>query len=95
MENIINNEELMKKLAAVETVEELMKVFEENSITLEEGVTAQQFLDTMKGTQNEELNEDDLDDVSGGIIVSTTAAAAVVAGAAGLALALYLRKRKK
>lgn len=90
MENIIHNEELMKTLAAVGTAEELMKVFEENNITLEEGVTAQQFLDTMKGTQSEELGEDDLDEVSGGVIV--TPALIVAAAAAGLSLARYLKK---
>ena len=89
MNNLIHNTALMEKLATVATAEELTKVFAEYNIVLEKGVTAQQFLNTMRGSKSDELNEDDLDDVSGGVIITPTIIAA--ATVAGLSLAAYLK----
>lgn len=93
MEDILQNEELMKKLAAVETVDGLNKVFAENNIVLEDGVTAEQFLEAMKGSANEELGEDDLMDVSGGALFGPK-----IRGKArevGIAIAKYLKKYRR
>lgn len=92
MENIIQNEELVKKLAAVETVEELNKVLADNDIVLEDGITAEQFLEAMKGGADEELSEDDLMDVSGGVSKIFLRSAA---RAAGMAVAKYIAYMKK
>lgn len=89
MNDLIRNTELMEKLATVATAEELTKVFAEYSIVLEEGVTAQQFLHTMRDINSDELDENNLDDVSGGVIITPTIIAA--ATVAGLSLAAYLR----
>lgn len=90
MENIVQNNEQLEKLAAVETVEELNKFMAENGLTLEEGVTAEQFLAAMKGEASDELDENDLDAVAGGIVI--TWAMVMAAGALGIAVGTYIRR---
>lgn len=96
MENKIQNDDLLEKLGAVETVDELNKILAENGIALEEGITAEQFLATMKGEVSDELGEDDLDAVAGGVRI--TAAMIRAAAQLGLAIAIYIaryiRKRR-
>lgn len=87
-------EEILKKLAAVESVEELKAVLAENDIQLEEGVTPEQFFETMTNG-NDELTEDDLGDVSGGVVITTTVALAAALGiSVAVYIAKYLRRRK-
>lgn len=90
MDNKIQNDDLLEQLAAVETVEELNKVLAENGIALEEGVTAEQFLATLKAEDNGELSEDDLDAVAGGVVITT--AMILAAAVIGISIAVYLRR---
>ena len=73
------NEELMKKLANVDTVEELNALLAENNIELEDGLTPEAFLETLKAS-DEELDADALDDVAGGSQFSLTIIKRIVKG---------------
>ena len=87
-------EEILQKLAEVETVEELNAVLEANNIPLEEGVTPEAFLAAMK-SDSDELNEDALDDVAGGTDISWAMRQAAKKLCISIALYIkkYLRKR--
>jgi hypothetical protein len=87
-------EEILIKLANVNTVEELNAILAENNIALEEGVTPEAFLEALKA--DEELSEDALDDVAGGVFMPTVGiAATLMAIRLGMSLASYLRKYRK
>ncbi len=78
LQKLLDNEELMKGIAEVETTEELAELFKKNNIELAEGLTMEDALRMVKeGQNNDELVEEDLEDVSGGI------AFLVAAGAVG------------
>lgn len=95
MDSILQNEELMQKLACCGTVDELNNVLEANNIVLQEGITAQQFLNVMNGESYDELGEDDLADVSGGIMVPVIIPGIVIIGL-GVARSIYkLCKKRK
>ena len=83
------NEELMIKLANVDTVEELNAILAENGITLEEGVTPEAFLAELK-SGSDELNVDDLDNVAGGVQITKLIILAAVR--VGLSVAQYLKR---
>lgn len=84
-------EEILKKLAAVNSVEELKAVLAENDIQLEEGVTPEAFFETMKNG-SDELNEDDLSDVSGGAIGIKSPSVSWAARKLGISIAVYIAK---
>lgn len=94
MEAILRNAELMEKLSGIETAEELVKVLEEQGVALEPGVDAQQFLNAMKNpVESDELGEDDLDNVSGGVVPVIAGGIALGIGAA-YTIAKLLKKKK-
>lgn len=70
LEKLSKDEEFMKKLGNAVDPEQLQKAFGEYGvqITLEE---AAQVIENAKALPDNELTEDDLDAVSGGILVST------------------------
>lgn len=83
------NEEMMIKLANVETADELNAILNENDLVLEEGVTPELFLETLNA-DSDELSADDLDGVAGGIVV--TWAMTLAARRLGLSIAAYLKR---
>lgn len=89
--NILENEELLKKLAEAESPEALLAVMAENNMALEEGLSAEEFFDTLHAPLEDELSEDDLTDVSGGLRMPNFL---VIQGVyyVGKALINYLRK---
>ena len=86
MEKILQNEELMEGIAAVETAEELAELLAQHNIQLEDGLTTEKAFELIQAQQNGELNEESLDDVAGGIapLVAAGAVAAFTIGGAAL-----------
>lgn len=76
MEQILKNEELLVGLVNVNTPEELAKLFSEHNIQLEEGLNYEQAFEMVKAQENAELNEEDLDNVNGGIALAVALGAA-------------------
>lgn len=68
MKSLMENEELMTALVEAETPEELGKVFEDSGITLEDGMTVEEAFRIVKAQKDAELDEDVLEDVSGGMV---------------------------
>lgn len=103
LEKLMQNEELMTGLAEVETAEELMELFSANNLQLEEGLSPEEALRLVKASRMEDLQEDDLEMVGGGIAltVGIGAVACLVLGAgmicflAGNAYQTYLNSKKK
>ena len=97
METILQNAELMEKLAGVESAEALAAVLAENNIALEADLTVEKFYEILKsGAADGELGEDDLADVSGGILVTTGVfAAGAAAFAIGVTGARFIAQRLK
>ena len=60
----VMNEEILNKLAEVNTEEEFFQIMAENDISPEEAAA---FIEYLRNTP-EELNEDDLDNVAGGAV---------------------------
>ena len=81
------SEEILVKLANVNTVEELNAVLAENGAKLEEGVTPEAFLEALR-SGGDELTEDALDDVAGGLVTPV----AILAAALGISVALYIKR---
>jgi hypothetical protein len=71
MEKLMANDELMKGLVECSTPDELMKILKENELELEEGLTPEEAFKAVKEYQNDEVNDDQLENVSGGIAIST------------------------
>ena len=84
-------EEILKELAKVETVEELNAVLAEKGIELEEGVTPEAFLEAMK-SGGDELSEDDLGDVAGGLIGIYSPSISRKARKLGISIAVYIAR---
>lgn len=102
IKTIMENEKLMQGIAEVTTPEEMMKLFSENNIELEEGLTPQEAFDCIQKGKNGELNEKELEDVNGGVIGTAVAVSTVgcfvLAGAAlsflgGFAYEKFRRRR--
>lgn len=89
MEELIKNEEFMKKLESAESPEEAVALFKENGVE----VTVEE-LEKIAKMGSGELDEEMLDDVAGGIIIGVplTIAAAV---AIGVAVGKIFAKKKK
>ena len=85
------NETFLCKLAEIDDAETIKKLFEEYGvdISLED---AKEALTTIEGSQKEELSDADLEDVSGGGVVS--AAGKFVAWLIGYAYETYRPKKK-
>lgn len=96
-EALVNDELFVEKLTKLETNEEVQKAFAERGIgfTMEE---IDQIVEKLYGDKSE-LNEDSLENVSGGVVITATTVAAVSCIAAGVALlgnamAVYNDNRK-
>lgn len=103
MTTILENKQLMENLVEVETPEELTALFAQHSIELEEGLTAEEAFRLLKEQGSDELDENELENVNGGIGlgVALGAAGALVLGAAaiifigGYAYQKYQNSKKK
>ena len=90
VEKLMENEEFLKGLVECTTPDELMKVLKDNNIELEEGLTPEAAFKAVKQYQNDELNEESLEAVSGGsITVGTMLLATGAFVLAGSALAFF------
>ena len=88
MENMIPKE-LEEKIKNAENLDEIINACAEAGIE----VTKEQLEAELKRLENTELGEDDLEDVSGGLVVTTAVAAGAAAVAVGWAIYKY-HKRK-
>ena len=75
---LLENEELMKGLVACQSPEELAKLFEENSIVLDEGLSVEEAFQLVKKQENGELDAAELDSVSGGIALGLALSSAAL-----------------
>lgn len=87
IEELFNNEEVLEKMLFAETPDALMEVFAENNIVLED-VTKEEAFEAFQRAKNGELNEDDLEDVSGGVYFALKAGAIYLAVSGSVAGAL-------
>lgn len=85
MKKLMENEELLKGIVEAQNPDQLKKVFEENGIALANGLTIDEAFHIVK-TQDDELSAENLDEVSGGILLSTALGAAGALTLAGGAL---------
>lgn len=85
----IITKELEEKIKNAESLDEIINACAEAGIE----VTKEQLEAELKRLENTELGEDDLEDVSGGLVVTTAVAAGAVAVAVGWAIYKY-HKRK-
>ena len=86
LKKYLENEEFMTGLVEAKTPEELQKLFDKFSITLEEGLTIEEAFKLVKEQENAEISEAELEDVSGGIALTLalTSAGLLIAGAGAL-----------
>lgn len=87
VEELLNNDEVLEKMLYAESPDKLMQVFEENNIVLEQ-VTKEEAFDAFQRAKNGELNEEDLDNVSGGVYFALKAGACYLAVSGSVAGAL-------
>lgn len=86
METLLKNEKFMVSLVEMKTPEEFSEILKEADVKLEEGLTVEDAFEMVKNRENQELNDEELNDVSGGlgIGVALGAAGALALGAAGI-----------
>lgn len=89
MENILKNEELMIGLVEAETPAQLAELFAAHGVTLAEDLTIEKAFELVKAQENTELNENDLDDVNGGIGLALAVSSAVWLGIAATELCFF------
>ena len=75
--DLMKNEEFLKGLVEVATPSELKELFEKNDIQLEDDLSIDEAFELVKKQKDAELDEEQLEDVNGGV------AFAVAAGAVG------------
>lgn len=87
---LLQDQEFIEGLRSVNTPEELKEILDERNITLEEGLSYDEALMKMKEYDGSELSEDDLEAVSGGILVTTAVAATATLVVSGLLLCFFV-----
>ncbi len=80
VQKLLENEQFLEGLVNAETPEELGVVFKENNIVLAEGETLEDAFAAAQAAKTDELNEDSLEEVSGGVVLALTTAACFVVG---------------
>lgn len=89
MEKILHNEDLMIGLVEVETPAALVELLNANGISLAEDLTPEKAFELVKAQANAELDENALDDVNGGILLSTAIGATAVLALAATELCFF------
>lgn len=86
LNELLENEEFMKGLVTCQSPEELANLFEKNSIVLDEELSIEDAFELVKKQESGELNDSELDAVSGGGIALGLAisSAALIIVSAGL-----------
>lgn len=87
VQELLNNDEVLGKMLYAESPDELMQVFAENNIVLEQ-VTKEEAFDAFQRAKNGELSEEELDNVSGGVYFALKAGAFYLAVSGSVAGAL-------
>ncbi len=64
---VIRNEEFVKQLESMESVDEVKKLFASNNVELTDDELNEFFGSPLEESKGDELNETDLDNVAGGI----------------------------
>lgn len=84
LQTLIENKALLEGMVNAQSPEELQSVFKENNIELEEGLTIEEAFRIAKDSQNQsdEILETELENVSGGILITAGAAACFIIGSA-------------
>lgn len=97
---LMEDKVFVEKMLSLETPEDVQHLFCENGVdfTLEEIMAIGAELDRQFHKQNGELDENALDDVSGGVIITAAtgwaiAKAVIAVGAAGLAIYKWYKSR--
>ena len=87
VQELLNNDEVLEKMLYAETPDALMQVFSDNNIVLVD-VTKEEAFDAFQRARTGELNENDLDNVNGGVYLALKAGAFyfAVSGSVGAAL---------
>lgn len=89
-----SNEEFKSKLVALETVEQIQALFNEYEIEMSQDEVAEFCKEVAKAAnllpEGEELNEEELENVAGGIVITASVALTYAAYAGALALGAYL-----
>ena len=81
---LMENEEFLKGLVEAKNPEELAAVLKANNIELPEGETIEQAYEAVQAHKTDELTEDSLEEVAGGIIITASVAACFVVSSAML-----------
>lgn len=78
----LENEEFLEGLLDAKNPEELAVVLKANNIELPEGETIEMAFDAVQAHKTDELTEDDLEEVAGGVIITASVAACYVVSCA-------------
>ena len=87
VQKLLSDEEFVKKLISQDTIEDAKKLFEEQGITtsIEEMKTLGRFIKKISEKGNEKLSDDDLGNITGGLIKgSATSQGVLTGGLAGM-----------
>lgn len=96
---LLEKEEFLEKLKGVNTDEECQKLFADNGVELSIDDIRMMVEESAKAAKTGELSDEDLDNVSGGIIITASTAACFVVGSAAIGFFSsygyhsYVRKR--
>lgn len=78
MEEVLNIPGMSERLMEAKSADELMEIFSENSVRLEDGATYEEAFEALRkgiedsANEDDELGEDDLQNVAGGFGVTGT-----------------------
>lgn len=83
IKELTENKEFLAGLVEAESPERLAKLFEENGVVLEDGISIEDAFKMIKEQEHAELDEAELEDVSGGIglLVGLSAAGSLIVSA--------------
>ena len=102
LKELVENEELLLGVINAENPDELAKVFLENGLALEEGLSMDEAFKIVKAQENSELSDAELENVSGGIalslavsvVITTAVSAGVAAFIAGYGYQKFKNSKK-
>ena len=100
LNKLMEDKEFVEKMLSQETPEDVQKLFHENGVefTMDEVMALGRELDRLSNAGNGELDEQALEDVSGGVVITAATAwaiakAAIAVGGAGLAIYKWYKSR--
>lgn len=79
---LMENEQFLEGLIEAKDPEELATVLKDNNIELPEGETIEEAFETVQAHKTDELTEEALEDVAGGIVITASVAACYVVSTA-------------